>query len=45
MLWYMRLPLMPRSMTTANNIPSGVAITTKTASQMRLCWTAGQNSG
>ena len=27
------------------SIPSGVANRMKTASQIRLCWTAGQNSG
>ena len=45
MLWYIRLPRMPRSIRTAKSMPSGVAMTTKTASQMRLCRTAGQNSG
>ena len=45
MLWYIRVPLMPRSMSTANSMPSGVAKNTKTGSQIMLCPTAGQKSG
>jgi hypothetical protein len=41
----MRLPRMPRSMMTANSMPSGVAITMNTSSQSMLCRTAGQKSG